>query len=785
MKGIKAFGIFMIFSAVIVLAAPRSACQEGNVNAELEEFDFANGLFSRGMYDMAADEYKNFLKKYPESRYAETAGYRIAECYFLDGKYGDALDSFSVFLEQYPSGDLANRAVLRRGQIYYLKDNYREAESILSGLAGAHNAGEAEMPARYYLAGIYLRQGDNDRARKTLEGILSRFGEGEYTPFVHMSLGDIYKKAEEYLKAAEEYSKAAVLSADEEFVGQARLRAGGVYYLAGDYAKARSFYVKITDKPGEPEVFDSAALGLFAALYGSGEYGLVAEYSESLLPRVKSAAARSQILFIIGNSYFSEDRFSEARKAYAEAFRMYPDTEFGLKSKLNESWALYKSGRFDDCLRSVETYIDSGGDSLDEALYVRAIALAGAGRTADALRVYREITERFKGSGLYKEVLYEMGWLHGRSGHPLEAAGYYRTFAEAYPEDPRSPALLLKAGQENLKLERYEAAEKDYTAFLSRFADSPLKENVLFQLGMVYSQQQDHDRSIEVYERFVEEFPRSEARDSAVYNTGREYQKKQEWDRAIEFYSGLISAAKGAFYERSMESAAYCYFQKGEYKAAAEAYYGLMTEAADVKLPEGVCRWVADFFLNSGESERSIEILEILSKKYPDTGAGGEVSYMFAENYRCLEDWEAAIKYFQKAIDKKVSSPYLERSYLGLGRVYSAMGDNEKALTFLNKALEDHKDNMTGAFARFEIGNVNFRMMKFEEAARQFMMVAILYKDEDLCPEALFQAGVSFDKAGKAQKAVDVFKELREKYPGNVLSKDARREIRRIKSETG
>ena len=57
--------IFMLFTvlAVVVSLQPNSVqAQESNV--ELEQFDFANGLFERGMYDMAYTEYVKYLAQY-------------------------------------------------------------------------------------------------------------------------------------------------------------------------------------------------------------------------------------------------------------------------------------------------------------------------------------------------------------------------------------------------------------------------------------------------------------------------------------------------------------------------------------------------------------------------------------------------------------------------------------------------------------------------------------------------------------------------------------------------
>ena len=92
--------------------------------------------------------------------------------------------------------------------------------------------------------------------------------------------------------------------------------------------------------------------------------------------------------------------------------------------------------------------------------------------------------------------------------------------------------------------------------------------------------------------------------------------------------------------------------------------------------------------------------------------------------------------------------------------------------------MEKHNDNKTSAFVRFEIGNVYFKKDSFEEAAKQYMMVAILYDEKNLCSSALFQAGISFLKIGKDDEADEAFKELIQRYPESTASAKAKSYLR-------
>lgn len=757
---------------------------EETSNAEIEEFDFANGLFSRDMFDMAIDAYRDFLKKYPKSQYSELAFFRMAECNFLAKKYDEALKKYSDFVEKYPESSSNAKAELRKGQIWYLKNDYKKSERILTGLIENYNSKEEVVQAKYYMAGIFFNNGDYIASKNMLENLLSENADrGDFAPYIYMNLGDTYSALKKYSEAASAYESASGFPGNDTITDQAVFRAARAYYLSGEYEKAVIFYTKIIERSPVGEVFDSAVLGLISIAYSKGENENIAQIVANLIPKVRNDDVKAQALFIFGNSYFFQNYFEAAEKVYTETAKKYPNAEFGVKAALNRCWALYKMGKFEACHAAVDEYLAMNGKEKDEALFIAGKAFSDEDKIEEALKTYEDIIKNFGNSEFRKEALYESAWLFEKSGRAKEAVDSYEMFMSEYSDDPRIPEILFKKGRQKAELKNYKEATADYNKFLEEFKDNRLRETVLYYLGMAYYDQEDYDGSIAKYKQLIEEFPASEVKESAFFLIAGAYQKKEEWDQAIEIYAQLSLDKNGKFYGKSMEQAAYSYFQTDRRGKAAENYYTLINESEDFKLAKGVYKWVADYYLNNGASDKSLEILKKLKDKYPEEADTGDMFYMYAENYLNLKETDKAIENFNTAISKKIESPYLERAYLGLGRAYSNDADYEKALEFLNKTLEGQKDNMMGALARMEIGNVKVQMKEFEEAAKQYMMVGILYEDKDLCPMAFFQAGTFFKKSGLVPKALEAFRELTAKYPDSDLSLKAKEEIKRMENE--
>ena len=91
-------------SFVISLLASVSLAVEGT---PLEHIDFAAGLFSRGMYGMAKEEYAKFLKLFPENEFVKEAYFGLAESAYFLKEYDEAIDAYQSYIDGFPQGDKA------------------------------------------------------------------------------------------------------------------------------------------------------------------------------------------------------------------------------------------------------------------------------------------------------------------------------------------------------------------------------------------------------------------------------------------------------------------------------------------------------------------------------------------------------------------------------------------------------------------------------------------------------------------------------------------------------
>jgi tol-pal system protein YbgF len=74
--------------------------------------------YMRGNYDLAADGFAEYMRRWPDTELTDNALYWIGECYDAQEKPQEALATFTRVLEDYPTSDKAAAAQLKKGLIY-------------------------------------------------------------------------------------------------------------------------------------------------------------------------------------------------------------------------------------------------------------------------------------------------------------------------------------------------------------------------------------------------------------------------------------------------------------------------------------------------------------------------------------------------------------------------------------------------------------------------------------------------------------------------------------------
>lgn len=115
-------------------------------------FAAAYGDYSRGNYDLAISEFRQYVETYPSSEMADNAQYWIGECFYSKKNFNEAIAEFDKVLLLFPKGDKIPGA------------RFKKAMALLD--LGQTDAGRAELQA---IIRTYPRTNEAVLAKQQLE----------------------------------------------------------------------------------------------------------------------------------------------------------------------------------------------------------------------------------------------------------------------------------------------------------------------------------------------------------------------------------------------------------------------------------------------------------------------------------------------------------------------------------------------------------------------------------------------------------------------------------------
>ena len=119
----------------------------------------------------------------------------------------------------------------------------------------------------------------------------------------------------------------------------------------------------------------------------------------------------------------------------------------------------------------------------------------------------------------------------------------------------------------------------------------------------------------------------------------------------------------------------------------------------------------------------------------------------------------------------------LAKAYAGIS--YSRLGDNEKALSHLNKFKGGDKlitPAISGA-----VGDVYMNMDASDKAANQFLKAAKAADDKLLSPIYYKKAGLAYLHAQNFDKAIEIFESIKKTYLNSPEGQEADKYIEQAK----
>jgi tol-pal system protein YbgF len=135
-------------TASVGVAAEKAA---GESEAAKKDYDEAWRLVERKDFRAAIPRFRVFLKKYPNSDFADNAQYWLGECYYGLKEYDQAILEFDAVRRKYPKSDKVPAALLKQGFAFAELGDKVDARLILQELVDRYPQSEEAAKAKQKL----------------------------------------------------------------------------------------------------------------------------------------------------------------------------------------------------------------------------------------------------------------------------------------------------------------------------------------------------------------------------------------------------------------------------------------------------------------------------------------------------------------------------------------------------------------------------------------------------------------------------------------------------------
>jgi tetratricopeptide (TPR) repeat protein len=182
-----------------------------------------------------------------------------------------------------------------------------------------------------------------------------------------------------------------------------------------------------------------------------------------------------------------------------------------------------------------------------------------------------------------------------------------------------------------------------------------------------------------------------------------------------------------------------------------------------------VCRWLGTEFYNENNYGQAAKYLGLTAKDIEPVKVDKSVWFMLAKSRNELKDYPDAIEAANHFLEAATEPADRSQGFLALGSAQLGAGQLDAAQKSAEQALTLQPEGRFNAEARMQLGDVESSRGNYENAARSYMSVAVLYEDPEVTPRALEHAYEAFQKAGNQPQATKTLSELKTRFPNYSL----------------
>ena len=520
-----------------------------------EEYRFATGLYQKQRWDLAADAFRQFLKKYPDHERVPYGRLYLGLTLVNADHLSDARQVLREYVRDYPRSKSLPDALYRVGECSYLLDDLKSAETEFQQFLKQypqHDLAEWALP---YLADTKLRLKQPDTARDLFKRALAQYPHSRLTEDSKFGLARAYEELHETDAASAIYAQLAENKALGTRAAQSLMNLATIQFRAGKYEDASKLFLRLTTDFPQSRLLSAAQLNAGFGLYQTGQYRKAIEQFDRASADKRQAATAG---YWKGITFKALGDTAQATRVLKATYQADPQGPVAENSLFYWADCELRSAHYDAAkglfLELVQKW--PKGEFADDSLLFAGEAALLAGSVEQAEQLVGRFEKEYKNSplALHEEILL------GRVLNAKAEALLKQSSGSDPGKNRQQGDALRRAAIEHL--EKVLAASRlPRTGTLARF-----------HLGRILQEAGEHARAVEILGPLAEQAERpeasSEAMESLVVWARSESELGKQQTAIAAFSKYLALRPKGKQAEQALVGRALANAKMGKNQAA-------------------------------------------------------------------------------------------------------------------------------------------------------------------------------------------------------------------------
>ena len=751
--------------------AASGASGASGVAGEAAQLGLADALYSREQWDVAAAEYLKFVEKYPSNPELPAAMYRLAESMLKQGNVNSARLYYGKLLALPKAGPIGGVAAYKLAEYEFQEEDYPNAYAHYRKAAMEITDEKVRQSAQYFSARSLQLMDRKVEARSAYQPLADSTEDNPFREASQFQLAILLKDAARDSEALPRFEKLAKEATAPSVKLESFVRAAFIKLEQNNAAGALPDLEQALATPGTESWHPSIRLGILRAHVGLGNAEKIVSGFAEAEPFIEPANLPDALL-LLANAQRQLKQFAPAVDTYSRVLTIAPDSSFAADARY---WRLVCSYNLEVPHLPVEVdeFLASNPKPAerDNAILMKAEFLRLRKDYQNAALAYSEaVKSKELKSERRSEALLRWSECSVLIGDPQQTISATTQLLAAAPNHPLAAKALFWRAETQRRSKATVAAERDYAEIVNKYPDSADRETALKQIALLRGEQNDHAGMSANYEKLLADYPKSDSCAEAHHWIGWAAYETKNYKKALEHLVESRKLDPEKYFESDSLRLIYsCYnLNNSDYFWQ---YVQEYLPKGKTQIAADVLRWCAQQFTKVKALEKAEPVLALISASAEVTEGDwlqlAETRFELGKYPEAQSAVESYLKLVQHPVQKARGLLIRVKSELKQKRVEPAQKTIEEVLLL-------QPEGILNGEARMLAGDIQAEQQAWDNAAKTYASIAVVFDDERLVPLSMEKAVKAYRAAEKNKEASDMFNKLQSRFPEWVRERGIR-----------